>query len=127
AGPELPRNAREFRPPLTAPPGAIPSTATPSVRAVRVFAPRASAALDASGAGVRTPDPSGTLCPVRLAATVLWPPLTADRPPRSPGRAPPPDDAAGAHAPGPAAPITPDRKSTRLNSSHVKISYAVFC
>src|SRR5690606_40348958 len=28
---------------------------------------------------------------------------------------------AGAGAPG------PDRKSTRLNSSHVKISYAVFC
>src|SRR5690606_40968566 len=24
-------------------------------------------------------------------------------------------------------PVTPDRKSTRLNSSHVKISYAVFC
>src|SRR5690606_41753222 len=24
-------------------------------------------------------------------------------------------------------PITEDRKSTRLNSSHVKISYAVFC
>src|SRR5690606_42125108 len=24
-------------------------------------------------------------------------------------------------------PATPDRKSTRLNSSHVKISYAVFC
>src|SRR5690606_40564360 len=23
--------------------------------------------------------------------------------------------------------VTPDRKSTRLNSSHVKISYAVFC
>src|SRR5690606_40842264 len=23
--------------------------------------------------------------------------------------------------------ISPDRKSTRLNSSHVKISYAVFC
>src|SRR5690606_39543200 len=23
--------------------------------------------------------------------------------------------------------MTPDRKSTRLNSSHVKISYAVFC
>src|SRR3989442_4195609 len=23
--------------------------------------------------------------------------------------------------------ITPDRKSTRLNSSHVRISYAVFC
>src|SRR5690606_41575175 len=26
-----------------------------------------------------------------------------------------------------AAPVRPDRKSTRLNSSHVKISYAVFC
>src|SRR5690606_42025903 len=25
------------------------------------------------------------------------------------------------------APPAPDRKSTRLNSSHVKISYAVFC
>src|SRR5690349_23219354 len=24
-------------------------------------------------------------------------------------------------------PATPDRKSTRLNSSHVEISYAVFC
>src|SRR5690606_41426510 len=24
-------------------------------------------------------------------------------------------------------PVPPDRKSTRLNSSHVKISYAVFC
>src|SRR5690606_40677093 len=27
----------------------------------------------------------------------------------------------------PSAPGTGDRKSTRLNSSHVKISYAVFC
>src|SRR3712207_8932682 len=25
------------------------------------------------------------------------------------------------------APFTPDRKSTRLNSSHANISYAVFC
>src|SRR3712207_100981 len=25
------------------------------------------------------------------------------------------------------APLTPDRKSTRLNSSHANISYAVFC
>src|SRR5690606_41700336 len=25
------------------------------------------------------------------------------------------------------APVKPNRKSTRLNSSHVKISYAVFC
>src|SRR3712207_7036529 len=29
--------------------------------------------------------------------------------------------------PGPAARNTPDRKSTRLNSSHANISYAVFC
>src|SRR5690606_41762196 len=27
----------------------------------------------------------------------------------------------------PPRPIHPDRKNTRLNSSHVKISYAVFC
>src|SRR5690349_23351845 len=27
----------------------------------------------------------------------------------------------------PASASTPDRKSTRLNSSHVEISYAVFC
>src|SRR5437868_11547601 len=27
----------------------------------------------------------------------------------------------------PAATVAPDRKSTRLNSSHVSISYAVFC
>src|SRR5690606_41057738 len=29
--------------------------------------------------------------------------------------------------PAPAVRTFPDRKSTRLNSSHVKISYAVFC
>src|SRR5690606_39477465 len=34
--------------------------------------------------------------------------------------------APGAIAPGALVP-GPDRKSTRLNSSHVKISYAVFC
>src|SRR5690349_8896583 len=31
------------------------------------------------------------------------------------------------HHPPPAAPARTDRKSTRLNSSHVEISYAVFC
>src|SRR6266498_2539829 len=30
-------------------------------------------------------------------------------------------------SPGSARRISPDRKSTRLNSSHVRISYAVFC
>src|SRR5690606_40665711 len=37
--------------------------------------------------------------------------------------------AATAATPAPSTPAVtaPDRKSTRLNSSHVKISYAVFC
>src|SRR5690606_40119969 len=34
---------------------------------------------------------------------------------------------AGQHAAYAAAQLRADRKSTRLNSSHVKISYAVFC
>src|SRR3712207_7028373 len=29
--------------------------------------------------------------------------------------------------PSPPLPLSPDRKSTRLNSSHANISYAVFC
>src|SRR5437868_12858665 len=33
----------------------------------------------------------------------------------------------GRHDPLPRARLLPDRKSTRLNSSHVSISYAVFC
>src|SRR3989442_5602422 len=32
-----------------------------------------------------------------------------------------------AKAQGASAPLDADRKSTRLNSSHVRISYAVFC
>src|SRR5690606_40768400 len=35
--------------------------------------------------------------------------------------------AVGGHQPAQADLASPDRKSTRLNSSHVKISYAVFC
>src|SRR3712207_8539964 len=37
-----------------------------------------------------------------------------------------PDDRGGRHAPA-AAVLLADRKSTRLNSSHANISYAVFC
>src|SRR3712207_7816077 len=33
----------------------------------------------------------------------------------------------GAHEMGVAVPVDGDRKSTRLNSSHANISYAVFC
>src|SRR5439155_12960219 len=36
-------------------------------------------------------------------------------------------EARGLRAGGPACARPPDRKSTRLNSSHVAISYAVFC
>src|SRR5690606_40676683 len=58
------------------------------------------------------------------------------RPPAAPGRPrrlPRPRSAAARGAPpeGAPPPAPPsaggDRKSTRLNSSHVKISYAVFC
>src|SRR5437868_11782959 len=35
--------------------------------------------------------------------------------------------ARSATAPAPRLVVRPDRKSTRLNSSHVSISYAVFC
>src|SRR5258707_3072038 len=54
---------------------------------------------------------------------------------RSPGPPPPPARSASpACSPKtltphslPPKPATPDRKSTRLNSSHANISYAVFC
>src|SRR2546426_6739512 len=36
-------------------------------------------------------------------------------------------DRVAAELGGPAAPLRRDRKSTRLNSSHLVISYAVFC
>src|SRR5690625_4048015 len=36
-------------------------------------------------------------------------------------------DSAALHASFPEIPVLTDRKSTRLNSSHVAISYAVFC
>src|SRR5690606_39879945 len=49
---------------------------------------------------------------------------TSERPLRGPQRAAPVDP--GPRRPRP-APTVRDRKSTRLNSSHVKISYAVFC
>src|SRR3989442_6284505 len=49
-----------------------------------------------------------------------------DRCPRHHRHRPPEDR--GHRWPGPGAPVCKrDRKSTRLNSSHVRISYAVFC
>src|SRR5690606_42133943 len=56
---------------------------------------------------------------------VLLPALVALPPYQSARRAGKRSEGEGADHPRPTAP--PDRKSTRLNSSHVKISYAVFC
>src|SRR5256885_11229461 len=50
-------------------------------------------------------------------------PGTGDPPPLSYAPAPPAPDRPSDRGPAP----TPDRKSTRLNSSHLVISYAVFC
>src|SRR2546430_12418489 len=65
---------------------------------------------------IRRP-PRSTLFPY----TTLFRSLRRERRPRDAGRAGGP---AGAGEPGPGA---EDRKSTRLNSSHSQISYAVFC
>src|SRR5437868_12681555 len=51
----------------------------------------------------------------------------APRPARTGRAAPPPRPPAGAPPAPPAPHGGRDRKSTRLNSSHVSISYAVFC
>src|SRR5260221_6039945 len=68
---------------------------------------------------IRRP-PRSTLFPY---TTLFRSPGRADRVHRSPcGPA-----AAGCASPGPRVRCAADRKSTRLNSSHTVISYAVFC
>src|SRR5690554_7611084 len=60
--------------------------------------------------------------PPALAQAVALPQLVRVAPPALPTEAPP--------EPEPEPEVKPqvaDRKSTRLNSSHVRISYAVFC
>src|SRR2546430_17488570 len=57
------------------------------------------------------------LAPIYTGIIVMNPP--EKHPPKPKHQTPP--------AVQPAAPDTPDRKSTRLNSSHSQISYAVFC
>src|SRR3712207_7449900 len=87
---------------------------------------------------IRRP-PRSTLFPY----TTLFRSQALDRHHDAPGRQPgggdrPPADEPGAGRaarvagdpradPGPAPRRRPDRKSTRLNSSHANISYAVFC
>src|SRR5437870_10737217 len=74
-------------------------------RALHSFPTRRSSDLTASASAAQaTSATPGTAAPAASAAAATSP--TAD--------------AAGAAVPG-------DRKSTRLNSSHVAISYAVFC
>src|SRR5436309_10857915 len=75
---------------------------------------------------IRRP-PRSTLFPY----TTLFRSVAADRQ-HAPERIDRPDTRFAVHANLPASPLgaavsARDRKSTRLNSSHVKISYAVFC
>src|SRR6266496_4883127 len=71
----------------------------------------------------------------RPPRSTLFPYTTLFRSPRTPGSRPPARPPAGARSrsrrrrdgPGRAARPPGDRKSTRLNSSHVENSYAVFC
>src|SRR5947208_11441387 len=72
------------------------------------------------------------ICPGEQAiATRLRPELVAqafdDRIPLRVVSAAPPRDARGVHVAGALSGYRLDRKSTRLNSSHQIISYAVFC
>src|SRR5690606_41694152 len=67
------------------------------------------------------PDPA----PHRSALSELAAPAGA--PEHGPGRHLHGQLLAGARGLAERLPLHPDRKSTRLNSSHVKISYAVFC
>src|SRR5436190_17231712 len=68
---------------------------------------------------IRRP-PTSTLFPYTTlfrSGPCSWPPTPRSRPPRCSRPTPPPTRRGG----------RPDRKSTRLNSSHTVISYAVFC
>src|SRR5437660_9169206 len=64
---------------------------------------------------IRRP-PRSTLFPTRRSSDLHFP-----------GRALAPDRRRSPRCPPAAAAAAGDRKSTRLNSSHVAISYAVFC
>src|SRR3989442_8983170 len=66
----------------------------------------------------------------RPPRSTLFPYTTLFRSPPANPDGPPPRGTTGAvrgGRPGPVALRGSDRKSTRLNSSHVRISYAVFC
>src|SRR5690606_3474222 len=108
----------------------------------RVVPPAVPAVRPALTTGVIAPEPTvrGTLAPEpAIPRTVIPGAVTPE--PTVPGTVTPGTVIPGAVTPEPTVPgtVTPgtvipeptvpgtDRKSTRLNSSHVKISYAVFC
>src|SRR5690349_23063455 len=72
--------------------------------------------------------PRSTLFPYTTPSDLASPAARRRGPPPrpAPSRSRARRRAGGASAPRPRTP-SPDRKSTRLNSSHVEISYAVFC
>src|SRR5690349_23635695 len=79
------------------------------------------------------PPPRSTLFPYTTLFRSPPPPGSIQTISAAPERAARLSDAAAADSDGapddrrPSARFAPDRKSTRLNSSHVEISYAVFC
>src|SRR5689334_24816774 len=85
------------------------------------------------------PPPSSTLFPYTTLFRSLLRDLPSSRtrlhpfqmqsspPPSSRGEMCPHESEAFSPTPEPLLPLSPDRKSTRLNSSHSSISYAVFC
>src|SRR5690349_21896164 len=80
------------------------------------------------------PPPRSTLFPYTTlfrsaphAGAARAPPRRADEPPRLRDRGGPRRGAAEVRRDRALHQPRPDRKSTRLNSSHVEISYAVFC
>src|SRR5690606_41241945 len=80
--------------------------------------------LEADGAA----KPAEAPTPARPGGRTATRPSTTRSATRPAPTAPAEKSEAATPAPAPApAPAEKDRKSTRLNSSHVKISYAVFC
>src|SRR3989442_122331 len=67
-----------------------------------------------------TVEPRAPAMPLQVPSQQLPPPPPPDFPVRAPGGVAMPRGARTGKSGG-------DRKSTRLNSSHVRISYAVFC
>src|SRR5690606_39543496 len=89
------------------------SLSIPPRQVIHYSPPRRSSDLGPHG-GARHPPPPRSATPARRRGGPgggSWP-TTPRLPPEAPPGAPP---------------ATLDRKSTRLNSSHVKISYAAFC